>query len=196
MNLPGVITLASLSLIGPGIARAADATTPVDYTQRNTLFAATATIVPDKKALQRDDAVQDKRVEKTTFDKQPAAVGDRRAAIDVEETREKTVREKNTHRPEATEQSLSQFNHRLAPMATAAETKTPPLVVKYQDSLTSATASNMARFPALDGATTAKLNRFVFRKNSPEPVAAGAVVTPAGGASAVQKYSPPARESR
>ncbi|MSU23293.1 MAG: hypothetical protein EXS32_05645 [Opitutus sp.] len=197
MNLLRVITFASLGLNGPGITRAADATTPVDYTQRNAPFATATAVTPEAKSPPRDAAMQDKRVEKTTVDKKPAAVGDRRAAVDVEEAREKIIREKNTRRPATTEQPLSQFNQRLAPMATATDTKKPPLVAKFQDGLTSASAANMARFPALDGTTTAKLNRFVFRKNSPEPAAATTPsVTAAAGPSAVQKYSVPVRESR
>ena len=47
----------------------------------------------------------------------------------------------------------------------------------------------MARFPALDRATGAKINRFVFRKNAPDTAVAldGAAVTPAAGGATVQK---------
>lgn len=164
---------ASLGLLGAPAVRSADATAPVDYTQRNQPFAPAATVTPDKKELPRADAVQGKRVEKTTVDKQPAAVGDRRAPIAVEETRDKNVREKNSSRPETVAQPMNAFNHRDASITTAADTKKPPLVAKYQDSLAAASVSNMARFPALDRATTAKINRFVFRKNAPD----GAAIT-------------------
>jgi hypothetical protein len=55
-------------------------------------------------------------------------------------------------------------------------------VAKYQDGLAAASAANLARFPADGAATTAKVNRFVFRKNGAEasPVTAGAPVTKAG----------------
>jgi hypothetical protein len=188
MKLPSLIAAASLSLFGGAVVRADDATTPVDYTQRNAPFAPAATITPPKSDLSRDDAVQDKRVETVTVDKKSAAIGDRRAAISVEETRDKNVREKNSSRPEAVGQSTNQFNHREAAITTGGDTKRPPTVAKYQDSLTAASASNMARFPALDQATTAKINRFIFRKNSPEPSAkttppltGDASVTHAGG---------------
>ena len=128
-------------------------------------------------------------MEKTTIEKKPAAVGDRRSPIDVQETREKFVREKDSHRPEPAERAMSQFNHRESAIATATTTSKPSIVAKYQDSLTAASASNMARFPALDRATTAKINRFVFRKNAPDsPSLTGdASVTPAGGAVKIQK---------
>jgi hypothetical protein len=62
-------------------------------------------------------------------------------------------------------------------------------VAKYQDGLTSASATNMARFPAVDRATGAKINRFVFRKNPDEvsAVTGGAEVTPAAGGSVIRK---------
>ena len=52
-----------------------------------------------------------------------------------------------------------------------------------------ASATNMARFPALGSATGAKINRFVFRKNPEDAKAAtdGATVTPAAGGSVLQK---------
>lgn len=189
MKLPGRIACASLTLIGATAVRAADATSPVDYTQRNTPFAPTAPVVPVKKAPETNAVVQEKRVDKTVVDKKPAAVGDRRAAVDVTETREKTIRDKDSRRPETVERSLSAFNHREASMSTAADTNKPPMVTKYQESLTSASATNMARFPALSGATGAKINRFVFRKNAPDTAVAldGTLITPAGGPAAVQK---------
>ncbi|MDP3069335.1 MAG: hypothetical protein Q8N18_03555 [Opitutaceae bacterium] len=172
------------------IAGAADATTPIDYTQRNAPFAPAGSVAPDKRnPADQTSTVQDKRVEKTVVDKKPAIVGERRAAIDVTETREKNIREKDSRRPEKSEQPLSAHNHKPAGISTSEDTKKPPTVAKYQDSLTAASVSNMARFPALDKATTTKINRFVFRKNpaEPESVAATGRVTPAGGTPAVLK---------
>jgi hypothetical protein len=180
-----------LSLLAACIAplRAADATTPVDYTQRNAPFAPSGTVSPDKKTPETNGVVQEKRFEKTTIEKQSAAWGDRRAAIELKETRDKNVREKESRRPEKLDQPTSAYNQRQAAISTAANTTKPPAVAKYQDSLTAASASNMARFPALDGATGAKINRFVFRKNPEEPgaITSGAAVTPAGGGAALAK---------
>ena len=188
MKLSSVIA-ASVGALIVSAACGADATTPVDYTQRNAPFAPAGTVTPEKKELPRADSVQEKRVEKTTVEKPTAAVGDRRAPISIEETRDKQVREKSSSRPETTEQPMSRFNHRDATITTAADTQKPPTVAKYQDSLAAASASNMARFPALDRATTAKINRFVFLKNGPEPtpLTADAAVTPAAGANPVRK---------
>ena len=189
MKLSGVIVVVSLGLCAAIFSRAADATTPVDYTDRNAPFAPSATVAPAKKSPQVNESVQEKRVEKNTVEKKTAVVGERRAAIDLTEAREKNIVEKNSHRPEKTEQPASRFDHREASMSTAADSKKPELVVKYQDKLTAASTTNMARFPALDRGTSAKLNRFVFRKNAPDSAGAldGATVTPAGGGAAGNK---------
>jgi hypothetical protein len=178
-------------------AQAADATSPVDSARRNEPFAPSTTVTnPKKDTPQTNDSVQQKRVEKSTVEKQMAPLADRRAPISVGETREKSVREKDSHRPEVVEQPTSAYNHRQAEITTNAESKKPQTVAKYQESMASATPwgpgaakGNTARFSATDAATTAKINRFVFRKNPAETSAAtdGATVTPAGGGGAVQK---------
>lgn len=188
MKPNGLVILFALG-VGVAPACAADATSPVDYTQRNAPFAPAGSLAPDKKTPEANPAVQDKRVEKTTLEKQPAAIGERRAAVEIKEARDKNVREKNSSRPEKIHQPTSAYNHRLAAISTAADTTKPPTVAKYQDSLTAASVTNMARFPALDGATNAKINRFVFRKNPAETNAAtaGAAVIPAAGGPVLPK---------
>jgi len=182
MKLPSLIGLASLSVLCIGMARA-DSTAPVDPAQRNLPFSPAATVTPARETPARDEGVQEKRVEKKTVDKLPAAVGDRRAAIEVQETRDKNVHDRKSTRPEAIPQDVSPFNHREARYVTATDTTKPPTVTKYQDGLKAASAANMAQYPALDRATTAKINRFVFRRNSPDPapVTGNATVVPAGG---------------
>ncbi|MSU51095.1 MAG: hypothetical protein EXS37_18730 [Opitutus sp.] len=174
-------------------AGAADATSPVDATQRNTSFspASTAPITPEKQRPKdkANETMQEKRFEKNTIERKTSPLGDRRAPIELTETREKQVRDKDSHRPEAIERKTSAFDHRQSAISTGAATTKPPTVAKYQDSLTSASASNMARFPAMDRATNAKINRFVFQKNPAEAAGAldGKTVTPAAGGSVIQK---------
>jgi uncharacterized protein len=146
-------------------------------------------VSPDKKTPETNTTVQEKRVEKITIEKQTSAIGERRAAVEMKEAREKNVREKDSRRPEKIDQPTSAYNHRPAAISTAADTTKPPSVTKYQDSLTAASTSNMARFPAVDGATGAKINRFVFRKNPEEKgaITSGAAVTPAAGGAVLSK---------
>lgn len=168
---------------------AADATTPIDYTRRNDPFAPSEGVTPQKQKPATNEAVQEKRVDRPVVEKQKSSLRDRQAPIDLTETRAKQVREKVSHRPEVREQPTSGFNHRPAAISTASDTSKPPTVAKYQASLTAASATNMARFPAVDRATTAKINRFVFRKNPPEASdsVTGRPVTPAAGGSVLQK---------
>jgi hypothetical protein len=171
------------------VTRGADATTPVDYTQRNSPYSPAGTVAPEKQTPATNEAVQEKRVEKTIVEKQTSSLADRRAPLEVKETRDKQVREKDSHRPEKIETPTSKFNHQQAAISTGADTTKPPTVAKYQDGLTAASATNMARFPAVDRATGAKINRFVFRKNPDETraVTNGAEVTPAAGGSVIRK---------
>lgn len=183
--------------------RAADATTPIDYTHRNATYAPGGTVAPGKQAPAVNSRVQDKRVTPPAVDKPAAAVGDRRAAIEVTEAQDKTVREKDSRRPETVERATSAVDQRRATISTADTTK-PPMVAKYQDSMATATpwgpgaaVGNTPRFRPLDGATQAKINRFIYRRNpaeaspsagaAPSAVLGGTMVTPAAGGSVIQK---------
>lgn len=189
MKTSGLSVLLILGLGAMG-GRAADATSPLDYTQRNAPFMPGGSVAPQKQLPATNRAAQqDKRVEKTEFEKTTAPLAGRRAGIDVAETREKQVRENESRRPEAAERKTSSYDHKTAAVSTGADTTRPPLVAKYNDSMNAASATNMARFPAVERATTAKINRFVFRKNPTEAATAveGARVVPAAGGSSLSK---------
>jgi hypothetical protein len=188
MRLSTYAALAALS-VAIRAASAADATTPIDYRDRNEAFAPADNGATKKQKPATNSSVQDKRVEKTLVEKKSSPLGERQAAIEIKETRAKNVREKDSHRPERIEHVTSGFDHRQSAISTAGDATKPPMVAKYQDSLAAASATNMARYPAMDKATSAKINRFVFRKNPTETAAAvnGSPVTPAAGGSALQR---------
>lgn len=169
-------------------ARGADATNPVDYRQRNETYAPAGAVQPAPGPPPRAGGMQDRRLEKNVIEKAPAGVGERRAAVPVAEIRPKAVHEKSSTRPKAAEVPRSAFDQRPAPIATS-DVEKPPTVARYQDSLSAASASNMARFPAHGAATAATLNRFVFRRNGPEATggAPPAPVTRAAGDSTAEK---------
>jgi hypothetical protein len=183
--------LAVITTLGAGVLRgfAADATTPIDYRQRNAPFAPAESVATEKQKPASNSTVQEKRVEKTTVEKKTSPLRDQEAAIEMKETRAKNVREKDSRRPEAIEHVTSGFDRRQSAISTAGDTTKPPMVAKYQDSLAAASATNMARFPAMDKATSVKINRFVFRKNPTDAAGAvnGSPVTPAAGGSVLQK---------
>jgi hypothetical protein len=189
MKLSGPVFLASIGLSVTAVTRAADATTPVEVGQRNSAMNTAATITPATNTPAVDHAVQDRRVETTTLDKTPAAIGARRAAIDVSETRDKQLQPITGRKPEVRTVPRNEFNQRMGSVSTSADGKPPERMSRYQTSLAAASESNMARFPASSDRAAGKINRFVFRKNPPEtPIAMeGAPVTPAAGGPTLPK---------
>jgi hypothetical protein len=174
--------------IGLSMGRAADATRPIDYTNRNTPFAPAAGVKPSVQTPTVVDGIQSKRVAPAVVEQKSSAIGDRKAAIDVTEARPKTVQSKASKSPEANAPTRNALGEKRSEIATTTQVN-PPHVARYQDSLVAASATNMARFPAMGADTTAKLNRFVFRKNAGEPVDSpvGAPISPAAGGSPVRK---------
>src|SRR5688572_2661450 len=111
MKLLRVLVLASLGLT-PFASRAADATSPVDATQRNATFSPAGTLAPTVQKPQASHGLQSRRVEVPVLDKLPAAAGERRTPIDPKEAGEKPVQEKRSQRPRVVEVPLSDFSHR------------------------------------------------------------------------------------
>ena len=70
-----------LAILGVGFSTglSADATSPVDYTQRNDPYAPTAGVTPAKKAPETNTTVQEKRVDKAVIERKVAPVGEPRA---------------------------------------------------------------------------------------------------------------------
>lgn len=187
MKVSSLVVFASFALYR--FSPAADATSPQDYARRNAPFAPAASVPIETRELVRNTAVQEKRAPAApVLDKATSALSGREAAIEMAETRAKSMQPLDVRQPEKRDAVLSPLNQRVAPIATTARAAKPPLVARYQESLTAASATNMARFPAIGAATTAKINRFVFRKNAADAApAAGAPVTPAAGGSPVSK---------
>lgn len=189
MKSSGLIVCASTSLVLASLAQAASATAAIDPTRRNETFSPAATVSPAAQQPQAQRIFADEPGEKKALTLDRAVLGERRAPIELAEAQEKTVAGKNMLVPPVTPKSAAEFEHRMAPFSTAADTRAPSRVAKYQDRLTAATATNMARFPAPGGATVAKLNRFVFRKNPPDLSA----LAPAGTAAAGAQPEPASR---
>lgn len=190
MKRSGLIILASVCL-GAFSARGADATTPIDYTQRNAPYAPGAKDVDaDTRKPEINEAAQKKRVTPGTIEKKPAAVGERRAPIDINEARDKTVIDKDTRKPEKREQPRSLRDGQLSRYSTTDDPRKPTAntVSKYQEALTAGNGVEIGKLPAGSKVTTTKINRFVFRKNGGELTesAARGAVTPAAGGSTLK----------
>ena len=181
-----------VSLVGLGVlafvGQAADATRPIDYTSRNAPFTPDAGVKPPVQTPGVVEGIQSKRVAPAVVEQKSSALGERQAGIEVSESKPKTVQSKSSKTPDATVPTRNALTEKRASVTTSNQVN-PPHVAKYQESLVAASASNMARFPAIGPDTTAKLNRFVFRKNAGEPVDSpvGAPITSAAGGSPVRK---------
>src|SRR5688500_18711529 len=117
-------TLVATAILGlfTGYAGAADATTPIDYTQRNQPYTPVESVKSQKQKPAPNSIVQDKRVNPAVLEKKESSLRGREAAIDVKEAHPKNVRVKDSHRPETIEHSTSDFNHRTSTITTAGDT--------------------------------------------------------------------------
>ena len=148
--------------------------------------------------LKRDDRVQNSRaVLPGLIDEPRAPMADRRAPIDVTETRDKTIIDHKVA-PVATEplaHQESRFNGQLAPAQLRPTDIFPTsMVEKYETGLRNADTASRLSQPTVAKATSFdKLNRFVFRRNGPGTDGGAALVTPAGRATPppVQSSSEP-----
>jgi hypothetical protein len=186
MNLRGVFIFAVGGFVSTVPLAAADAA-KVDYTQRNEPFAPAAGVPPEKRSPEHNRTVQDLRVAPSVTNPAGSVPSERRSPIDLTEAREKRVLAPETQKPAVRAPELSPFDHRESRFKTAGSTEKPKLVTRYQDAMTSAHATTQKRSPALGADTTARVNRFVFRRSGAAP-ADGAV--PVGSTPAAARPQP------
>lgn len=133
----------------------------------------------------RNEQVQDQRFRTPdVIDRKNAAVGDRRAPIDVTETREKTIIDRKAFpQPDVRERELNRHNGERAHIQPEGDMlKKYEMVTKYQGGMKDADAAAARRAPKLEKRTTfEKLNRFAFKRNGPGTEDGAPMVTPAAG---------------
>lgn len=182
MKLPGALLLAALGLASSSSVHAADPA-KVDYSERNTPYAPAASVSPAKRAPELNDSLQNRRVAPAVLAQPTAAIGSRQAPIDLAETNVKTLLTPASRRPETRPLELNAFDHResrFQPDTAHADAK---LATRYQNALTSARATNLTGSPAAGAGTTARVNRFVFRRNTATPLGTTSAGSAAGGTS-------------
>jgi len=170
MNLPGLFIFAAVSSVASITLVAADAA-KVDYTRRNESFAPVAGVPAEKRPPETNRELQDRRVAPSVTNPAGSFPGDRRSAIDVAESRGKRVLAPETQKPVVRAPGLSPFDHRESRFKTTDSAGKPKLVTRYQDAINAANATTQKRSPALGADTTARVNRFVFRRNGATPAA-------------------------
>lgn len=189
--LPLIVAL-SFALLCP---LRADPSGPIDAAQRNEALAPTpessdTKLSPQREANQRtfirNDHVQDQRFSAPDkIERKDAAVGDRRAPIDVTETRDKNIidRKEYPRTPEVRERQTSHFDGEKSNIQPKGDMlRQYDTVTKYQSRMEDAKDGPFQREPKLEKRMSfERLNRFVFRRNGPGTENGASVVTPAGG---------------
>lgn len=195
------LILAVCALLPPGL-RAEDPAR-LEPAERNTSLAPTpesadTRLSPGRESNQRiffrNEVVQDQRfAAPDNIERKPAAVGDKRAAIDVTETREKTIIDrKDFPTPGVRDRRMSTRDGQKSFIQPEGDQiRTYDKVSKYQNGMAAAQDGAFQRKPSLEKRTTFdKLNRFVFQRNGPGTEGGAAMVTPAAGGPA-----PPSRDT-
>jgi hypothetical protein len=133
----------------------------------------------------RNEHVQDQRFHTPeVIDRKNAPVGDRRAPIDVTETREKTIIDRKAFpKPEVREREINRHNGERARIQPEGDMlKKYDMVTKYQGRMKDADEAAARRAPKFEKRTTfEKLNRFAFKRNGPGTEGGSPMVTPAAG---------------
>lgn len=135
----------------------------------------------------RNEIVQEQRFRAPEIiERKDAIVGERRAPIDVTETRKKEIVErKNYPKPELRDHKVNRHDgeqSRIQPRGDMV--KKYDTVTKYQDRMADAKTATTLREPKLEKRTSfEKLNRFIFKRNAPGAANGKPMVTPAGGGS-------------
>jgi hypothetical protein len=166
----------------------------VDASRRNTDLAPTPEsadnrLSPGREANQRpffrNEVVQDQRFNAPeNIERKDAIVGERRAPIDITETREKNIIErKDFTKPEVRERVLNRHDGEKARIQPQGDQiKKYDTVSKYQSRMADADSGQFQRQPSLEKRTTfEKLNRFIFKRNGPGSEDGTPAVTLAAG---------------
>ncbi len=139
----------------------------------------------NQRSFFRNENVQDQRFSAPEkIDRKDSPAGEKRAAIDVTETRDKTIVDrKDFPAPEVRDREMNRHDGEKSHIQPQGDMiKSFDTVSKYQDGMADAKNSSFKRQPLLEKRTSFdKLNRFVFQRNGPGSGDGSAAVTPAAG---------------
>lgn len=183
----------------PVLAHAKDPS-QVDAAKQNTQLAPTpesadTPLSPRRETNQRtffrNDHVQDQRFSvPDSVQRKDAVVGERRAPIDMKESRGKTVIDRKDYpKPEVRDRELNRHDGEKSRIQPDGDmVRKYDTVSKYQDGMKDAKTAAIQRQPKLEKRTTfEKLNRFIFKRNSPGAPDGKPMVTTAGSQTPASK---------
>lgn len=142
----------------------------------------------NQRTFVRNDHLQDQRFSAPEpITRKDAVVGEKRASIDMTETREKNIVDRKDYpKPEVREHEVNRHDGERARIQPKDDqVKKYDTVEKYQNRMTDAKTAAAQRQPTMEKRTTFEsINRFVFMRNGPGTEDGKPMVTPAAGGSA------------
>jgi len=134
-------------------------------------------ILPETKALERNEVVMDKRFQTASVEKKEALVGQRQSSITVEESKPKELITPDRKTYDTIERKESPWTGKESRYSTTEDTYRTRVATRFQDKIGEASPFAKEAKPAIKQRTTFdRINRFVFRKNGDQSVS----VTTAG----------------
>lgn len=175
MNVAAGLTLAALVL--PLAAFAAPAR--MDAGKKASSFSTeNRAVVPEKRPMELNEVVGEKRFATEQVERKTAVVGDRRSTIEVTETREKTLfvtPERKEY--DVIERKDSRWAGKTSRFSTSEDRYEGKVAVRFQDRIADASPFHDNVKPVVSKRTSFdRINRFAFRRNADE----GVSVTKAG----------------
>ncbi|MFH1500278.1 MAG: hypothetical protein ABII82_20930, partial [Verrucomicrobiota bacterium] len=164
---PALAVVFSLGCVVPVLAR--DPAARIDASKRSRVSTEEQALDPEVRPMERADGVQDRRFDRGELLDQPdAPVGDRRADIDLQESREKTLIEPELKTYERLDYDPSRYDgQRSDRFRTGDDIYRTSMAQRYQNSL--GEAQDAAPKTVVKKRTTFdSVNRFIFRRNRPE----------------------------
>ena len=141
----------------------------------------------NQRPLERNDHLQNQRFkEPDKIERKDAAVGDKRAPIEMKETRDKNIIErKDAPKPELKTWDKNRHDgEKFDRQPSGDDVKKYEMADKFQSRMTDAKTAASQRQPTMEKRTTfEKINRFLFKRNGPGSEDGQAMVTPAAGGS-------------
>ncbi len=144
-------------------------------------------VLPETKALERNEVLMDKRFQTSPFEKKEALVGERQSPIAVEESRAKDLITPERKTYDQIDRKESPWAGKQSRYSTAEDAYRSRVATRFQDKIGDASPISQEVKPAVKQRTTFdRINRFAFRKNGDQGVSVTTAGSerPAGDASA------------
>jgi hypothetical protein len=146
----------------------------LDTTKRSKTSTEQKAVLPDQVQMEKNDVLQERRVEREVFSRKDALVGERRSSITVEEGREKTMFTTPDRREyEQIERKDSPWAGKMSKFSTGEDSYRSRVATRFQDKIGDASPINSDAKPVIEQRTTfSRINRFAFRKNGDQTIEA------------------------